>query len=194
MRSQIRTRVQRTGVRWSIPMLALAIVVLAVACTVTITVATGLSPKAQYLQQYNDQYANAPHRVAGTPHAVPSSPPVHFEAGITNSHQGPYHSWQFLVSNSWRSPSAASDRIWIAVFAGVNSPGNGSPPSIPAVAVHKLTISADGTSSQDEELGFFAAPGANGPLTIISANGMVLTLQTDTGQIYHFDAANDRYL
>ena len=194
MGARRKDKARARAIGWRIPLIALGIGVAAVALTMSVTLATGLSRKAQYEQQYAQLHPTGRAGPKNAPVSLPSSAPMQIQAGIANSHQGPYLSSQFFVSNSWRGPVDTGNKVWIAVFAGLNSPGNGATPSIPAVDVHRLTMNPDGDSAQDQELGFFAAPGATGGLTITSVNGFVLTLQTASGQIYRFNAASDKYL
>jgi hypothetical protein len=171
----------------------LAIFALAVGAVASM--AGGMSPKDQFVQQMQQERAaavaapRAPKNVAGP---LAPSAKLARQSGILDVHQGPVQGSDFLVSNSWQGPVNGSGDTWYVVWAGSKVNPDGSS-GAPGVIVHRQTPTADGMSVTDEAVGTFTARGANGSLTITAQNGAILDLRTASGQLIRFNLVTGQF-
>ncbi|HEY8838821.1 MAG TPA: hypothetical protein VIO16_14335 [Dehalococcoidia bacterium] len=175
------------------------VLLVAVAAGTVVTLAGGLSPKAQFAQNIQDQRAAAAHAApARLKPAQPETPapyagPKAVRAqGILDIHQGPVPASEFGVTNQWAGPVNGSGEVWYRVFAGAKAPGvSGS--GTPAVYVDRSTPTPDGYGVDISFVGIFTLPGADSALTITAVNGSIVDLQTQAGHVYHFDLSVNQY-
>jgi hypothetical protein len=107
------------------------------------------------------------------------------QAGILEIRQGPVSSLEFAVVNTWQGPVPGSGAVWYVVWAG--STGSNSPnPGTPGVIVHKQELTSDGYSTVDTVVGTFADATADGPLSIVSVTGFLVSMSSAAGHLYQF--------
>lgn len=175
------------------------LLLVAIAVGTVVTVAGGLSPKQQYLQNVQSRDAAAARNVTPKTKAELSAaarssagPKAVRAEGILDLHQGPVPSSQFAVTNQWAGPISGSGDVWYRVFAGANAPGQ-SGSGTPAVYVDTSTPTSDGYSFDITFVGIFTLPSADSALTITAVNGSVIDLKTQAGRVYHFDLSARQY-
>ncbi|HKF76361.1 MAG TPA: hypothetical protein VKF59_09480 [Candidatus Dormibacteraeota bacterium] len=116
-------------------------------------------------------------------------------SGVLNTRVGPFPLGVFTVRNAWRG-QVGSRFIW--VYAGT-TPASDAPTPRVAAAGARPALRLYAQDPGDDEpatdfLGIFYAQGADGPLSVASASGNVLTLKTDGGAVYHFDLEALRFV
>jgi hypothetical protein len=168
-----------------------AVLLLIVVSTVYASQVMGWPPaKARLLAQEQQEIATAQakHRPKPTPHAPPAQPAPTRVAGIANMHQGPFPSSQFSVENFWQGPVGS---IWELVYSGTkeNMEGNGG---IGALAIYNEAVNSTG-GFDITHIGTYTVSSGARSLTIISVNGDIIQLRTDTGSILFFDLQTDAY-
>jgi len=71
------------------------------------------------------------------------------------------------------------------VWAG-STGSNSANPGTPGVIVHLQTPSSDGYSTVDTVVGTFIDTKADGPLSITSVTGFVVTMSSPSGGLFYF--------
>ncbi|WIG58632.1 MAG: hypothetical protein OJF49_001378 [Ktedonobacterales bacterium] len=146
--------------------------------------------KATYMARYQQAQATAqakyPTASKGGPTIyTPSSPqptPT-FQAGIVDTHEGPFPACDLTVRNAWQGQVSG---VWELVYAGVVysdkamcTGGQGG------LRIYNRVSTAS--------LGTFLAPAGTSALTITAVNGVVMQLRSDTGQILTFNLQTHQY-
>jgi hypothetical protein len=172
--------------------LATTLVIAAIAAGTVASLAGGLNPKQLFTQKIDQHRAAAaqavsPKQKSGPRLPAPTSEKATRLAGIEDIQQGPVPASEFLVTNQWSGPESPGSNEWWQVYAGAKGQ------TIPAVYVETSIPTADGYSFQTSVVGIFSAPNADSALRITAANGAVLDLVTQTGRVFHFNLAIDRY-
>ena len=113
---------------------------------------------------------------------------------ITESSNSPFHSW-FRISNRW---AATIGKNRVTVYAGGQnmSPAGGidleDDLSWPGV-LNIETVDEEGLYLR-EKSGSYPTPTNGGPVRIVDANGVVLTLVSTLGKTFYFDVTRREYL
>lgn len=146
--------------------------------------------KATMLAQEEQQMAQArahPHPKPSYTPPLPQTPTVR-QAGIIDTHQGPFPAAQFTVRNFWQG---LVGKDWELVYAGakVNSDGSMGPG---ALVLYNETINHLGGFDL-KVIGTYPAPNATTALTITAVNGNIMQLSTDTGNVLIFNLQTDQY-
>jgi hypothetical protein len=184
------------GKRWLGWLVGGSIVAVAVSAASVAGLARGVRPVDEAHQQAALQQAQMRSdaiRRTSLAAKLTQTPPVgrprlRLEAGILPGRTGPVSSDQFLVSNIWQSPVPGSGDTWYVVWAGISREPNGAL-TTPGLIVHTEKLTPDGMTTVDHDLGKFDDVGADGPLTITSAAGSVVTLRTPAGAVFQFNVA-----
>lgn len=108
--------------------------------------------------------------------------------GIVLMHQGPFPGGEFAVRNFWSGPVAGR---WLLVYAGGPRSMGGQ---VTGGALRLFSQPLDPNVGNDmTPVGEFLLPTARSALTILSVQGEVMTLQTDTGRVVRFDLATSSF-
>lgn len=155
------------------------------------------TPKEAFLQQHANERATAQ---AG-PRASKQSPPAALiaqpdkpqrQAGILQVRQGPVSSQEFVVLNTWQGPMPGSASVWYVVWAGSTGSASANP-GTPGVIVHLQEPTSDGYSVVDTTVGTFLDPKADGPLSIVSVTGAIVSLSSPSGHLFYFHLDTDQF-
>ncbi len=148
--------------------------------------------KQQLLNQLNQQAAQAgastkPKNVANL--SRPSSQPlVTPQAGITQTHQGPFPAGFFTVQSLWQGPLAKN---WVLAYAGAKPSSDGTAQQ---GGILLYTVSGNASGGSDLHLlGVFLAPGGTTALTIVGVSGDLLQLRADSGGNLTFNLQTHLY-
>lgn len=124
---------------------------------------------------------NAPTKPADPCALRPTPEPTKFidrTAGISPVSEVSINPEEFTPSNQWQGEWAG---LWVRAYAGrqAQDPQQG-----------EIWVLVDYTS----DFGSYPAPTRGGRLIIIAANGLVFTLQDESGALHYFDVASRNYL
>jgi hypothetical protein len=113
---------------------------------------------------------------------------------ITESSNSPFHSW-FRIINKW---TAAMGENRVTVYAGGQAKdatgGINHEDDLSWLGVLNIeSVNGNGDYIR-EESGSYQTPTNGGPVRIVDANGVVLTLVSTRGNTYYFDVARREYL
>jgi hypothetical protein len=153
------------------------------------------SPKDQLAQRHAADRAAA---VAG-PRAAKDGvhPPLTTErltvqVGVIQTREGPVPTSQFVVSNAWAGRVPGSVAAYYVVWAGAGGSASGAAHR-PGITVHVQTLTADGSSLVDSNVGTFFQSQATGPLSIVNGAAYSISLRTADGQVFGFDLRHDLF-
>jgi hypothetical protein len=176
--------------------------IISVACVIALffliggAFALGGSPlslqKQQRLQKLEQQIAQArtptrPKNVAnlGVP---PAQSLVTPQAGITQTHEGPFPASFFLVRSLWQGPLGKN---WVLAYAGAKPNPDGT---VQQGGILLYTAPRNAPMGSDLHLvGMFLAPTGATALTIVSVSGNLLHVRADSGAVLTFDLQTHQY-
>jgi hypothetical protein len=110
------------------------------------------------------------------------------QAGIFETHQGPFEPIDFTIRNAWQGPVGP---VWETVFAGGIPKDRASGNSTPGPGALRIYI--DHPDGSFDFVKTVVAPNGVGPLTIAAVNGMTMQLRTDAGNTLTFNLQNDQF-
>jgi hypothetical protein len=110
------------------------------------------------------------------------------QAGITQTHEGPFPPSFFLVQSLWQGPLGNN---WVLAYAGAK-PASDSAPQQGGILLYTAPKNAP-MGSDLHLVGMFLAPGQITSLSILSANGNLLQLRSDSGGMLTFDLQTHQY-
>jgi hypothetical protein len=150
------------------------------------------SQKQHLLQTLDQQIARArtptgPKNVTN-PGVHPAQSAAMPQEGITQTHEGPFPPSFFLVQSLWQGPLGNS---WMLAYAGAK-PASDSSPQQGGILLYTAPKNAP-MGSDLHLVGTFLAPGQVTSLSILSANGNLLQLRTDSGGLLTFDLQTHLY-
>lgn len=190
-----RSRV-RNGKKWAM-VLAVGVVLLLMgvgtARAIQATQAGGLPPAKPSLQALVQQQiatarAYPPRPKPKTPQVPSPQPAPKPQAGIVNTHQGPFAGMLFAVENLWQGPVGSN---WELVYAGAEKNPDGS---LGPGALKLYTEAPDSDGGFDiHSIGTYPAPNGVSDLIIVAVNGNLMQLRTDTGGTLVFNLQTNQY-
>lgn len=120
--------------------------------------------------------------------AIPATPAPKRTAGIINMQQGPFAPMVFQSRNFWMGP--LSGQTWVLVYAGQLQ----SPTPQGALYVEREGRAANGQFTFTP-MGYFRAPGGSAAaLKVVAWNGVMVSVDSKSGQALQFDVATDTYV
>ena len=149
--------------------------------------------KQKILDQQQQKMATArakpgpPKQTHPTP--PPAQPAPQRQAGIVDTHEGPFPSSQFIVRNGWQGPVGSN---WELVYAGVRMNPTDMSQGPGALRIYTETVTATGGFDVNY-VGIYVAPNNESPLTITAVNGSLMQLRTDTGKTLTFNLQTNQY-
>lgn len=111
------------------------------------------------------------------------------QAGITDMHEGPFPSSEFIVRNFWEGPVGSN---WELVYAGASANSLNQNLGPGGLRIYTETVTATG-GLDDNYVGMYPAPNNQSPLTITAVNGTLMQLRTDTGNTLTFNLQTNQY-
>lgn len=149
-----------------------------------------LQQKQQILQQQQKDIATARARIGPfTRKPAPSTlTPEPLHPGIIQTHQGPFPPSFFLVQSLWQGPIG---KDWVLAFAG-GKPGSNGTVQQGAMLLYTVIRDQRGFSTITL-IGMFPAPNTSTSLHIVSVQGHLLQLQSESGVQSTFDLQTHQY-
>ena len=123
------------------------------------------------------------------PTPPPPQPAPQLQAGIVDTHEGPFPSSEFIVRNGWQGPVGSN---WELVYAGASA--NPLNQNLGPGGLRIYTETATSTGGLDDNyVGMYPSPNNQSPLTITAVNGSIMQLRTDTGNTLTFNLQTNQY-
>lgn len=174
LRREVTSMVEAPSRRWHHPGTAMALVLTAAAVGVTGAAAAGI-------------YIASKHDAKFTPISVPPQPSIPQALGVISTTLSPPFSSAIYVTGylGWANKTSTQ---FIEVFAG--SPASNARQGV--VIVFKSPLA--NRVSSGFSLMAFPASSTDGPLTMTSSNGWVLTLRAKDGATFYFNVSLEAYV
>jgi hypothetical protein len=181
LRREVTSMVGAPSRRWHRPGTAMALVLTAAAVGVTGAAAAGI-------------YIASKHDAKFTPISVPPQPSIPQALGVISTTLSPPFSSADYVTGylGWANKTSTQ---FIEVFAGSPASNPNNPASNPnqgVVIVFKTPLG--NRVSPKMSFKVFPASPTDGPLTMTSSNGWVLTLRAKDGATFYFDVSSEAYV